>query len=183
VLSGCIGFKGTPKGKQLTAHAVQVSFKGCAGSSQGCSDQGDTQSGGVRILAAIRVPKGTDGPTAIRPTGIDERLKPDPSYKHELVTKAPTPDGTTWLAYSSKSFDWQGDPQTARAVVKLGLPNHPGKAFKYRPVLGLISTGADDEPVQCGTDVFVENDATSTTCIDAPDTPAEVETSLKIKLD
>lgn len=179
-LSGCIGFKGTPHGKQKGEHSVQVSFKGCAGGSDGCSDTGDSDNGDLRFLAAVRVPQGTVGPLSIKPKGLDVKLKPDQSYGDELTEKAPTPDGTIWMAYSSKVFDWEGDPGAAKAVMKFGLPNHPGKVFRYRPVLGYVQTTVDDDPIDCGDNVF---SGLGTVCVDAPDTEDEAAKNLKIKLD
>ena len=178
-LSGCVDFKGEPKGKQSSAKSVRISFKPCAAGTTGCPDIGDFENGDVRLLVGVRVPQGTSSPDSFTPRGTGVKFKRDGSYRGELNSKAPRPDGTTWLGYSSKVFDYSGSPPSAKVALKLGLPNDIGKTFRFRPVLGFFQTSENGDPVDCGPDPFAGE---GTVCIDAPDAE-DVEKSIKVPLD
>jgi hypothetical protein len=188
-LSGCVLFKGPIKGKQVSEHRVQVAFTICAESEDSgeCfvpkprAARGDTQ---PRLLMAFRVPKRTKTPDTITPLRGDGLLEREDAYTQELNDRAPRRPGYRWFGYISSAPVSKKGPLQARFRVRFRLPRHPGKVFKYRPVLGGYSD-TPGEPVDCADDLWDhDNGATgNSVCIDAPQGPRKTRKSLRIPLD
>lgn len=139
----------------------------------------------TRLLMAFRVPKGTTGPRKIEPTDVEGiRLKPSSSYSAQMNRKAPRRKSERWLGYISNSPDG-GFPDRGEFKVSLGLPESPGRVFKYRPAVGYVD-GAPSKKVKCNkqpTQSKSDGDpATTYVCVDDP-SKAELRESLKIALD
>ena len=186
VLAGCVGFDGKPTGKQISPQKVQIKFKVCrAGDTKTCSDQGDWDSDNVRLLIGLRAPKGTDVPGSFTPVGSDVGFVSFRPYARQLNELAPKRDGYRyfgWVSDESRTGDaW---PATGRFRLKLGLPNDPGRRFRFRPVVGYQEVGAKGPPrLDCGPNAYSQEEDANATCVDAPDTPADTRPSIKVPLD
>ncbi len=192
VIAGCTPkFDGKIKGVQKGANKVQVKFKICLRefNSNRCSDEpperGQARRGDqeFRHLIAFRAPKGTKAPARFK-SGASNVIRYSESvqYGKQLEAKgAPTPRGTEWFGYISKPVGSQSP--RARYRVKFGLPNNPGKRFKYRPVTGYAVTEPGENKVNCGENAFDSGESGNAACITDPLKRKRVRKSLTIKLD
>src|SRR5688572_12587271 len=109
VLTGCVVFKGTPRGKQIDENKVRVTFTICAsgGPSSSCPDLGnegdDADDGDHVVLLGLRVPDGSRVPDELRPVRSDVPgvLRRARQYGSVLNDEAPTPVGFKWIGYRS----------------------------------------------------------------------------------
>jgi hypothetical protein len=185
LLSGCVTFNGPIRGKQVSKHRVQVRFKICAEEEGECAvpapraARGDSE---ARLLMAFRVPKGTRTPNEIVPRSGDGSLVREGSYSTQLTDLAPRRPGYRWFGYISGPLTKAG-PFKARFRVRFRLPNHPGKVFKYRPIVGGF-VDVPEDGVDCADDLWDHDSASgNSVCIDAPQGPRKTRKSLKIPLD
>ena len=188
VLTGCVEFQGNVRGEQISEKEVKVKFKICDDTTTDCNPEpmearrgagGDS----THVLLAFRTPKGTKVPKNFKPKGIDIKFSPSGSYSDEMNEKAPRKDSEKWHGYISQDITSE-DAEEAKFKLVLGLPNDPGNAFKYRPVVGYVD-GSPESAVTCAEDVqdsFDDGD-TIFVCVDDPEDPVELEKSLKIPLD
>jgi hypothetical protein len=213
VLSGCIGFDGPVKGKQISAKKVAISFRTCTGDTPpSCSDsklsevqkdaaEREAAKGvpglGFRALIALRTPPGTGVPDQFAAKGEfadpENTFTYNAPYTDALNAAAPRPGGSRYTGYTSPgAFTKDGKARGVDSIpfrLVLRLPDEVGSQFKYRPVLGFTTQDDPTVPLDCGHgselyDGFDINDPFDiTTCIDAPDTHEETSHSLKIPLD
>lgn len=131
-------------------------------------------------LIAIRAPKKTDVPDSFRTVATSEgqasvSYTKSGQYRSELKNNEPTPEGTKWYAFISEPLT--DAPVRARYKLIMGLPDDPGKKFKYRPVTGFTANEPGEKTVDCP-DPFEESG-----CVSDPTDRAEIRKSLKINLD
>ena len=192
LVAGC-----TPKfdritGKTKGADKVKVKFTICVRdiSEDVCVDEAQPRKRGesqLRHLIAIRAPKGTDVPDKFKTVstskdGVTIRYNHSRQYSNQMRKKAPTPDGTKWYGFISKPLATA--PDRAKYKLIMGLPDDPGKKFKYRPVTGFAGTDPGQDKVNCGQSIFGgEDNGGNAICASDPTTRKEVRKSLKIKLD
>jgi hypothetical protein len=184
-LSGCVEFEGPIEGKQISRDEVRVKFRICDDITPDCNPEPTARRGTeeTRVLIAFRTPKGTDMPKDFAPKDIDITFSGSGSYTAEMNAKAPRKSDEKWHGYISE--DITGAPESeARFKLVFGLPNNPGRTFKYRPVVGYVD-GLPEDTVTCAPNVQDEFDDGDTrfVCVDDPEEPQELEKSLKIELD
>ena len=186
-LGGCVEFQGQIKGKQISKDEVRVKFKICDDLTPECNPEPTKAQRGeseVRVLIAFRAPKGTDMPKDFAPKDFDVDFTGSSSYTDEMNSKAPGKPEEKWHGYISENIaDVEGDEAKFKLI--LGLPRDAGKTFKYRPVVGYVNGPPPTDTVTCAENVQDSNevDGTDTVCVDDPETPEELQKSLKIELD
>ena len=110
LLSGCVVFKGAPKGKQINADTVRITFTVCASGGTGstCPDNGNAgedadQDGPNGLLLGFRLPEGSHAPKEFSPVAGDYSgtVRRSRQYSRVLNDEAPTPVGFKWFGYRS----------------------------------------------------------------------------------
>jgi hypothetical protein len=187
-LSGCLVFKVRPSATAAPLGPVTISTTICASDAQspfigGCRN-GDVFTGDangnsnsdaiegflIQMLLGYRVPAGADGPAGFAAGRLT--FTTSPSYAAELERLAPAGPGMQWVGYISNSFDFDAQQtRETKADVPFGLPRSADGSpfqgpFRYRPVVG-ARLGTDPAiPVDCGNDLFIEDN--NNLCVDAP---------------
>lgn len=190
-LGGCVAFDGEIEGKQVSGKKVQVKFTVCNdGGNDTCVDNDGRRRGDsdqeTKVLVAFRLPAGTKAPKTFKSKGDVVKFTKSNSYTNQMNNKAPRNDVKEfWAGYVSKPLVTQASRGTIK--VRFELPKSPGKAFRYRPVVG-FQDGAPRPNVRCNgivTDPETQGDgdqATDWTCVDDP-SAMDLEKNLKIELD
>ena len=189
LLTGCIVFKGPIRGKQISAHRVQVKFAICAELEETgqCYVPGDPMRGNVgetesKVLLGFRVPKGTGVPRTFE-SRAGAPFERSPTYTSELTARAPSRDSQKWVGYIAlQPNSEENGPFQARFRVRFRLPGDPGRAFKYRPVVGAYN-GEPFGDVVCGPDMYDNSKENPTLCIANPNGDRGTRRNLKIPLD
>ena len=189
LVSGCLVIKGQPEAKQIKKDEVRVKIKICASNPDDPADcpagnKGAVgeESGTLRVLAGLRVPKGTKVPKKVNANQVDLALSKDADYKRDLNQVAPKGNKYKWFGYSGIG-DFTVDSPDARVKFILELPRKfDKKNFKYRPVVGWAQV---DAPRDCGANPYEFQgsviDGDGRICINSP-SENETQKNLKVKI-
>lgn len=159
-LSGCVVFASPPSAKQKK-NSVVITVKACASQTNSpppgsCTSQGNSGSNAPgspaldQVFLGFRVPAYAKAPTsfaaATGPTTGGPFLKftTSKSYRGQLQSNAPAPQGQKWVGYWTKYFSYSttSGQQNFTAKPAFGLPKSAKGKFRYRVVVGGRASGS-----------------------------------------